>query len=221
VCIGQKSAGGIGEDRGYSIVTDALENVYLTGAFSLPLSGNDSINFGSTILPFPPGGVDPVFIAKFDSGGNILCAFSLESGGDDQYGFATDASGNLFIGSDYMDSSFILGPDTLSLTGDEDVFVAKFSLKCSSESIDEYNSNEYVLLSPNPFSSETTIKTNKNLNGADLTVYSIFGQEVKNIKNISGQTVKLHRGNLPNGIYFIRLTQDSKTIATGKLIITD
>jgi len=216
-----KSAGGMGDDCGHGIVTDALKNVYLTGGFSLPNSGINSINFDSTILPFPPGGIDPVFVAKYDSSGNILCAFSIESGGDDEYGFARDASGNLFIGSDYMNSSFILGPDTLSLTGYEDVFVAKFSFKCGSESIDEYNNNEYVLLSPNPFSSETTIKTNRNLNGADLTIYNTFGQEVKSIKNISGQTIKLHRDNLPGGIYFIQLTQESKTIATGKLIITD
>ena len=45
--------------------------------------------------------------------------------------------------------------------------------------------------------------------------------EIKNIKNNSGQTITLNRDNLPNGIYFLQMTQENKIIATEKLIITD
>ena len=54
-----------------------------------------------------------------------------------------------------------------------------------------------------------------------LTVYNCFGQTVKEIKNISGQTVTLQRDNLPIGLYFVRLTEDNKQIETKKIIITD
>jgi N-acetylneuraminic acid mutarotase len=83
------------------------------------------------------------------------------------------------------------------------------------------NSNFSADIFPNPFSSVTTFKTNDNLTNATLTIYNPLGQEIRNIKNISSQTIILQRDNLQSGIYFIRLTQDSKLISTDKLIITD
>jgi hypothetical protein len=74
---------------------------------------------------------------------------------------------------------------------------------------------------PNPFSAETTFRTTENLKSATLTVYNSYGHIVKQIKNISGQTITLHRDNIPSGVYFIRLAQNSILIATRKLVITD
>ncbi|MBW8050104.1 MAG: T9SS type A sorting domain-containing protein [Cytophagales bacterium] len=81
--------------------------------------------------------------------------------------------------------------------------------------------NTKIKIYPNPFSSSTTLQTDKAFKGAALTVYNSFGQQVKQIKNISGQTVILHSDNLPSGLYFIRLTQDNKIISTDKLVIMD
>jgi hypothetical protein len=74
---------------------------------------------------------------------------------------------------------------------------------------------------PNPFSTQTTIQTDNLLHNETLTVYNCFGQKVREITNISGNTSTLYRDNLPNGFYFIQLTQDNKQIETKKLIITD
>lgn len=92
---------------------------------------------------------------------------------------------------------------------------------CSTTGIDENNTEKDVFIFPNPFSSTTTVQTDNVFKDATLIVYNLHGQQVKQIKNISGQTVTLHRDNLPMGLYFIHLTQDNKTITTGKLIITD
>lgn len=78
-----------------------------------------------------------------------------------------------------------------------------------------------IAIFPNPFSTETILKTDNPLHNATFTVYNIYGQTVKQINNISGQTFSFNRDNLISGIYFIELTQDSKTITTTKLIITD
>lgn len=74
---------------------------------------------------------------------------------------------------------------------------------------------------PNPFSTQTTFQTDNLLQNATLTVDNCFGQTVKQIKNISGQTITLHRDNLTSGLYFVRLTEDSKVIAIKKVVITD
>lgn len=74
---------------------------------------------------------------------------------------------------------------------------------------------------PNPFSIETTLQMDENLNEATLTVYNSFGQTVKQMRNITGQTFTLSRDNLANGAYFIRLTEENKLITTVKLVISD
>lgn len=94
--------------------------------------------------------------------------------------------------------------------------------KCSLTSITENSIVEnQILISKNPFSTETTLSSISNLKNVALTVYNSSGQQVKQMKNISGQTITLHRENLLIGLYFIRLTQDNKVIMTGKLVITD
>ena len=87
--------------------------------------------------------------------------------------------------------------------------------------ISEYSKGDNFSAYPNPFSSHTTLQTDFFLKNATLTVYNSFGQAVKQIKNISGQTVVLSRDNLPNGLYFIRLSADHKTLAINKLVIVD
>ena len=84
-----------------------------------------------------------------------------------------------------------------------------------------HNNGSALNIYPNPFSTQTTLQTDNPLNNATLTLFNSFGQKVKQIKNISGQTVTFYRDNLPNGLYFVRLTQDSKVIITKKLLITD
>lgn len=84
-----------------------------------------------------------------------------------------------------------------------------------------YDNENEIHISPNPFSTQTTLQTDSLLKNATLTVYNSFGQIEKQIKNISGQTITVHRDNLPSGLYFIWLTQDNKTITTNKLLIMD
>jgi hypothetical protein len=87
--------------------------------------------------------------------------------------------------------------------------------------INENSNKDIISVFPNPFISSTTIQTIGNLKNATLTIYNSFGQTLKQVKNISGQTVSLSRDNLASGLYFIRLTEENKIIATEKLIITD
>ena len=84
------------------------------------------------------------------------------------------------------------------------------------------SSNEQTIsIFPNPFFMQTTIEADNLLKNATLTMDNCFGQTVKEIKNISGQTVTLFRDNLQSGLYFLRLTENNKIIATKKIVITD
>lgn len=95
-----------------------------------------------------------------------------------------------------------------------------YKLNTSTVPVPEIIENTQVKIFPNPFSSETTLQADPPLKNATLTVENSLGQTVKQIKNISAQPVILTRGNLPNGLYFVRLKEEKKVL-TEKLIITD
>lgn len=89
-------------------------------------------------------------------------------------------------------------------------------------SVQDVSSDENAIsIYPNPFSTQTTLQTNTPFHNATLTVDNCFGQMVAQIKNISGQTITFHRDNLASGLYFVRLTEENKTIAVDKLVIAD
>ena len=87
--------------------------------------------------------------------------------------------------------------------------------------IESLHKERRLKIFPNPFSTQTTFQTGSIFNDATLTVYNAFGQVVKQIKNVSGQTATLFRDNLASGLYFVRLTEENKIIAADKLLITN
>jgi hypothetical protein len=119
-----------------------------------------------------------------------------------------------------MNNYSVSGSHTILLNNGVPVFYSWNNALTASENIS--NADNYsVKIYPNPFSLQTTLQTDKFFKNATLTVYNSLGQIVKEIKNISGQTITLHRDNLASGLYFIRLTEDNKTFATKKIVITD
>ena len=78
-----------------------------------------------------------------------------------------------------------------------------------------------VTIFPNPFSSATTLQTNVPLVNATLTVYNIYGETVMQRNAINGQSVLLLRENMASGVYFIRISEGSKIIATSKIVIAN
>jgi hypothetical protein len=82
------------------------------------------------------------------------------------------------------------------------------------------NSNVQVNIYPNPFRTSATIIINSvfKLENAELKIYDLFGQEIKRFINISRQNFTIEKGNLTNGIYFYKLIQDNRVIATGKFL---
>ncbi|HTL80895.1 MAG TPA: SBBP repeat-containing protein [Bacteroidia bacterium] len=121
-----KSAGGTPDDMGYSVASDPDGNAFVTGSFHSP-----AITFGSFTLTTSSVLFDPMFIVKYDSTGSVICAAPLASGGDDINEVATDPAGDALIGGDYEVDPFVVGTDTLTLSGSEDIFVAKFNCSCT------------------------------------------------------------------------------------------
>ena len=74
---------------------------------------------------------------------------------------------------------------------------------------------------PNPFSGTATLKAGKNLANATLTIYNSLGQQVKQLKNISGEEIEIQREGLPCGVYLIFMAEGNNAVLSEKLIVTD
>jgi hypothetical protein len=78
-----------------------------------------------------------------------------------------------------------------------------------------------VNLYPNPAHSEITLESENTLNGAVLTVLNSNGQQVRQISNIAVQKFSFNRDGLPDGLYFLRLTENSQIIFSSKIVLKD
>lgn len=93
--------------------------------------------------------------------------------------------------------------------------------KVNINGINENNSNYEISLYPNPIITKAVLQSNFQLNNATLTLCNTFGQTVMEIKNINGKELPIQRNSLLPGIYFMRLAESDKLLATKKIIITD
>jgi hypothetical protein len=114
--------------EGYSIATDLLGNAYITGIFADTVSfGFDTLRciLGDSIFP----GID-VFVAKFDSNGNVLWAKQGNPANKNCSGYggsiAVDAFNNVYITGSYSDT-LSFGAFTLTSPGIyNNVFLTKY-----------------------------------------------------------------------------------------------
>ncbi len=87
--------------------------------------------------------------------------------------------------------------------------------------IEDHSAERKIFIYPNPFSLETTLKTDFPLSNSILTMYNSYGQQVNQTKGISGQTITIYRNGLPPGLYFLLVTENNKLAVTKKLLIVD
>ncbi len=206
-----KSAGGTGGDGGSSIST------YTGGVFVTGYIGSPTIIFGTNTLTPIASAIDPMFIAEYDLNGNVICATSLVSGGDDQNGVCTDKFGNAYIAGDFMANPFIVGTNTLTMTGGEAVFLAKFN--CQS-TVDIQNLNKILIskVFPNPNNGSFKLQFDKEVKCCELFLINSFGQRVFEQKIIQGEN-NINTSSLSKGLYHYILLDDNHKIDSGKMAI--
>ncbi|MFX1254162.1 MAG: SBBP repeat-containing protein [Promethearchaeota archaeon] len=116
--------GGTGSDRGYGIIVDSMENVYITG-----FTGSSDFPIQNAYQSDKSGNND-VFVAKLNKTGTSL-VFSTYLGGDDfdgGRGIAADDVGNIYITGRTASNNFpIVNAYNSTYGGSSDVFVVKFT----------------------------------------------------------------------------------------------
>lgn len=118
--------GGVGNDRGLALTTDASGNVYTTGTYI----GTIDFDPGVGVLDLSTGGsIFDIFIQKLDTDGNLIWAKVMGgSNWDFGHAIATDVNENVYTtGYFHLTVDFDPGVGTANLTshGEADVFVQK------------------------------------------------------------------------------------------------
>jgi hypothetical protein len=115
-----RQAGGILDDYGTGVATDAAGNCYVTGHFGSPLAVFDTVTLTNR-------GARDIFVAKYDGAGNLLW---VRQGGGSDYDIATalaaDSAGNCFV-TGHIRGTASFGGTSLTSAGLEDIFVAKYN----------------------------------------------------------------------------------------------
>jgi hypothetical protein len=124
------------------------------------------------------------------------------------------------LGFGYLGGKFLIITPSGVLDPQSDVVFRTFVTAATGISTMETNYFSMKIY-PNPLTSFATLQFNNIMKDAELNIYNLYGQKIKSINNIYSDKIEIDRNNLPNGLYFVQLTQDNTTIAQEKLVITD
>jgi len=114
-----RKAGGTYDDGGFSIGTDNLGYIYITGQFE------DEASFGDTSL-VAASSMEDIFVAKYNNNGDLLWATA--AGGvhwDRGWGINVTGSGSCYVTGRFRNTA-TFGDTILTSTGLDDIFVARY-----------------------------------------------------------------------------------------------
>lgn len=147
--------------------------------------------------------------------GQVYCfRFIPGAGMPDPYGVQVEVPGT-YAGGEFV----IIDPSGVYSTGFDQVF-RTYVLEATGINQAEINKIDFTI-SPNPFSENTIIHFDKVVSNCEIQLYNGFGQTINLIKQFSGEHFILEKGDLPSGIYFVRILMSQDFIVTKKIMIAE
>ncbi|MES2513814.1 MAG: T9SS type A sorting domain-containing protein [Bacteroidota bacterium] len=240
----QKTLPGTNDDQGFCMKKTPDNGFIISGAtmssgsggydaYLAKLNNNGVVQWSKTY-----GGLDDEYanqVSLTSDGGYIIAGStnSFGAGGFDAYVVRTDSLGNELWSNTYggstNDYAYAIeqtfdGGYIFSGIRNNNIYLVKIDGNGISTGINEIDPLEFladITISPNPFSTETTLKLTKHIQNGTLTLTNTLGEVVKVVANIDDNLIKLNRNELKNGVYFVSITENNITVAAKKLIVTD
>ncbi len=129
-----RTAGGNGNDFGYSVATDNLNNVIITGSFQGP-----SITFTNGADSISNLGNNDVFIAKYNNNGNLLWGKGFGGTSSDiGYSVTTNLVNQIYLTGTFASVNFAVGNTNITRIGSNDVFYARLNANGDPITVDKF-----------------------------------------------------------------------------------
>jgi len=205
-----KKAYGTRSESGYSVSTDPMQNVFMTGYFASPTLRFDTNNILNNHNPTASNqsGFDG-FVVKYDGQGNILWSDCI---GGTNYDFGADifgdASGNQYVTGLYNSNTITFGSTVLPTGGNTNMFIAKLSGDMITQ-VPDLSQADQLTIYPNPSTGKFAIEGLAP--GDSYALYSVGGQLLQK-QTASSDNSEVDLRNYPKGIYFLSVAQGKKVL---------
>ncbi len=88
----------------------------------------------------------------------------------------------------------------------------------STVGISEKENDSFFTISPNPFTSQTTITFSEIQKNTTIKIMDVLGKEIKTVL-FSGKSLILEKGEMQCGIYFVQITDEKKNVVNRKAVV--
>lgn len=143
-CQWVRTAGGNGNDFVKGVYVDNNGDAFITGYFG---SYGDSAVFGNQTFYCPHGQI-AMFLAQYDTNGNLKSVEASQGGQGQAHDLIGNAQGDVYVTGGFL-GNWNFG--TLSLVGDEEMFLIKLNYEALVTSSNNIKKKEkHLLICPNP-----------------------------------------------------------------------
>ncbi|MES2680793.1 MAG: T9SS type A sorting domain-containing protein [Bacteroidota bacterium] len=216
-----KGIGSTGSEQAGGLAVDATGNTWITGLYATSFDFDPASAIAN--LPAPAGSND-VYISKFDSGGNYIWAGAVGGPQNDAVkGICVDASGNCYVSGSFSVSCDLdpnSGIATEISAGHYDGFVLKLNASANptiTTAIADISQQASWSVYPNPARETVHIRVSKTPEHAAVEVYNSLGILVGK-QDFQGNEALINIADQPKGLFFVRITVNSKVIGSCSLI---
>lgn len=112
----------------------------------------------------------------------------------------------------------VISSSPSSIYFDKPLYMEYDAQWCPGVGIEELSTHSDFFISPNPFTSQTTISFNTEIKNATIKIVNVIGMEVRNI-NFSGSELVIEKEELQAGIYFLQVVSENRLITNRKIVI--
>ncbi|MBL0050130.1 MAG: SBBP repeat-containing protein [Bacteroidetes bacterium] len=195
------------------IAIDASGNSYVTGEIISPIT-----TIGTTTLN--SAGYFDLYVVKYNAIGNVVWA---KAAGGIAYEYsnsiAVDPIGNSYVTGYFNSPGITIGATTLNNVSVDDMYIAKLDSMGAFTGFSEIHSLQpEITISPNPFTSLTTIRFLEEQKNTTIKIIDMIGKEIRTI-NFTGRQFTIEKNEMVAGIYFVQITDEKKSIVKKKIII--
>ena len=92
------------------------------------------------------------------------------------------------------------------------------TIHVSGAGINEITGNSSISISPNPFTSATTITFSEEQKNTTVKITDVLGKEIKTV-NVMGKQCVIEKGEMRAGVYLVRIMDEKRNVVNRKMVV--